>query len=386
MKLFSHNQSKKIYEILTTTEAEVVYRAVGNGGARFRLTPAVFGRKFTALTRDQAELVDQFRIEIETLDTTRPGVGDISTTFLSKLATIIAGAESDAKLEELWHNCDSGPGELIRPSHDFNRIALDSTVMGEVRAVVVSIQRRHEIDADFQLAEICPIRRSVYCFYGPPGTGKTITIHAVAKELGRLLYQVDYSEVNSSHGRKEIFRRARQYNAVLFLDEADSLCAARTFWPSATAQRLNTDKNVFIQTLDKYDGPILMSTNLLNHFDEALMRRTSRHIRLSLPDAVLRTRLFQLHLPNLLQKVAVDHDRAATASDGLSGGDIQNVCFNAIDAACIDGAVRANWRVTTEHIIHEIEKVNQAKRDNLVGNQAAKRAGRATIETTGGEE
>jgi len=251
-------------------------------------------------------------------------------------------------------------------------VALTADLQAEVDAIVTSINLRSQIDEEFHLAEICQVRRSVYSLYGPPGTGKTITIHAIAKKLGRLLYQADYSEVTSGSGRRAIFARARRYNAILFLDEADSLCAARTFWPSATAQRMNIDKNVFFQALDAYDGPVLMATNLLNHFDEAMMRRCSRHVRFSLPDLTMRERLFRLHLP-AIPRIEVDFMRAATASDNLSGGDIQNVCFNAIDSACIDGTARAQWKVKTTHVLTEIEKVNQAKKDNLKGNEALRR-------------
>jgi hypothetical protein len=368
MHYYSHVQSKRIYEVLSRSSTEVHYRAVGNGGSQFRLTPAAFDQKLSRLPEGHESVVNRFRIELETYR------GDVDMLLLTRLKIATQDdPQVDVSELEWWKGCNAGPGELLRPVHDFTRLALSPGTAAEVNAVVASILFRPEIDADFRMAEICPTRRSVYCFYGPPGTGKTITIHAVAKRLGKLLYQVDYSSVNSAASRKEIFRRAKIYNAILFMDEADSLCAARTFWPSATAQQLNTAKNVFIQAIDRYDGPILMSTNLINHFDEAMTRRISRHICLTLPNVEMRKKLFQLHLPNLPAKIAIDLDLAATVSDGLSGGDIQNVCFNAIDAACVDGTRRQDWKVTTGHILTEIDKVNRAKKDSLSGNLAVRR-------------
>jgi hypothetical protein len=382
MKLFSHTQSNRLYEVLSITEAraatatggltqaaqaaEVFYRAVGNGGSRFKLSKSVFDRKFRPFNGVQADLVNRFLIELETYQ------GEVNVALLTKLEVILDGPETDIKLQELFRSCDAGPGVLVRPTIDFSRVALTQEGQAEVDAIVTSINLRSQIDEEFHLAEICQVRRSVYSLYGPPGTGKTITCNAIAKKLGHLLYQADYSDITSASGRREIFKRAKRYNAILFLDEADSLCAARTFWPSATAQRLNVDKNVFFQALDAYDGPVLMATNLLNHFDEAMMRRCSRHVRFLLPDVTMRERLFQLHLP-AINRVDVDFTQASTASDGLSGGDIQNVCFNAIDSACIDGTARHAWKVKTSHILVEIGKIKQAKKDNLKGNEAVRR-------------
>src|SRR4051812_41072936 len=280
--IYNNNGSGKIYEILAdeTTDAQVSFRAIGNGGNRFKLTRVVFGQKYTALGDRHNELVERFRIELETYSE------EVNISFLGTLLGKLAGpslTEAMSEIDEIFAECNSGPGQLIRPTHDFSRVALEPSIRSEVDAIVASIMLRRQINAEFHLDEICVGRRSVYCFYGKPGTGKTLTGHAVAKKLGKLLYYVDYTEVSSASARREIFRRAKRYNAILFLDEADSLCASRTFWPSATAQQLNVAKNVFIQTLETYDGPVIMSTNLLTHFDEALMRRISRSVRFDMP-------------------------------------------------------------------------------------------------------
>jgi len=381
-RYYSHNNSHRPYEVLERDNDTVHYRAVGNGGSRFKLSLVNFRRRFTAIPDDKALIIDRFIVEFETYPYDNDGCVDM--TLIDSVIAAANSSESESKLAEIFQDCNAGPGDLVRPKNSFSRVVLDPSAQGEVDATVASIKLRKEIDEAFNLTAICPVRRSVYCFYGPPGTGKTITIHAIAEKLGKLLYQVDYGQVQGSESRKAIFARAKRYNAILFLDEADSLCAARTFWPSATAQRLNADKNVFIQTLDAYDGPVLMATNLLNHFDEAFMRRVSRYVKFDLPDLDMRKAIFSLHLPPANGRVEVDLIEAAQASSGLSGGDIQNVCFNSIDAACI-GIERSRWKVTTAHVRTEILKVNQAKHDNLIGNQALKRGGRVTVESVGEE-
>ena len=86
----------------------------------------------------------------------------------------------------------------------------------------------------WNISSIQPQRgRCILNFYGPPGTGKTRAALGVALQLGKPLYQVDYSAVISKYlgdTAKHIaaaFRQAKEQNAVLFFDEADSLLSRR---------------------------------------------------------------------------------------------------------------------------------------------------------------
>ena len=51
----------------------------------------------------------------------------------------------------------------------------------------------------------------------------------------------------------------------------------------------------------------------------------------------------------------------AVAAHGLSGGDLLNVCLNAMEAASVDPDP-ANWRVTEEMLIGQVRKVQASKR------------------------
>jgi len=58
----------------------------------------------------------------------------------------------------------------------------------------------------------------------------------------------------------------------------------------------------------------------------------------------MRLELFSLHLPNP-DRVTADYAVLAELSKGFSGGDILNVCVNAIYAGSVDPA-SAKWAVT----------------------------------------
>ena len=73
----------------------------------------------------------------------------------------------------------------------------------------------------------------------------------------------------------------------------------------------------------------------------------------------MRREMFALHLPNP-DRVQADYAVLAELSKGLSGGDILNVCVNAIHAGSTD-ADPERWVVTQEMLEGEIRKVKKAK-------------------------
>jgi hypothetical protein len=92
-------------------------------------------------------------------------------------------------------------------------------------------------------------------------------------------------------------------------------------------------------------------------------------IQIRLPDASMRRELLALHLPNpervkanlrfasgFLHCVA----NLAEQSRGLSGGDILNICLNAIHAGSRDPDP-AKWMVTEEMLLREIKRAKAAK-------------------------
>jgi hypothetical protein len=76
----------------------------------------------------------------------------------------------------------------------------------------------------------------------------------------------------------------------------------------------------------------------------------------------MRRELFDLHLPNP-DRVTADYAGPSELSRGLSGGDILNICVNAIYAGSVD-ADPAKWAVTHGMLEREIKKVRQAKAEH----------------------
>jgi SpoVK/Ycf46/Vps4 family AAA+-type ATPase len=76
----------------------------------------------------------------------------------------------------------------------------------------------------------------------------------------------------------------------------------------------------------------------------------------------MRRELFALHLPNP-DRVQADYAVLAELSRGFSGGDILNVCVNAIHAGSVD-ADSEKWQVTQKMLQREIRKVKKAKAEH----------------------
>ncbi|MDF7800025.1 AAA family ATPase [Pontiellaceae bacterium B1224] len=113
-------------------------------------------------------------------------------------------------------------------------------------------------------------------FWGWPGTGKTEFAKYMAEQLGKELLVKRMSDLQSMYvGQTEkliaaAFREAEENDAVLFLDEADSLFINRH-----TAHRSweASQTNEVLTQMENFKGILICCTNLLEHLDEAAMRR-----------------------------------------------------------------------------------------------------------------
>jgi ATP-dependent 26S proteasome regulatory subunit len=256
-----------------------------------------------------------------------------------------------------------------QPHHALDDLVLHADVRNDIAAGLRAIQRRGDLEAVWNISKLQPQDgRCILNFHGPPGTGKTRAALGVALRLGQPLYQVDYSAVISKYlgdTAKHIaacFKRAGELGAVLFFDEADSLLSRRVNIGESCATSINQNRNVLMQELDRFNGVVIVTTNLFGNYDPALLRRISRHIKFRLPDKAMRRRLFELHLPNR-ERVFADLNILATEAKGLSGGDILNVCLNAIYAgSTADDA--AQWKVTGTDLLAEVAKVKAAHADH----------------------
>ena len=272
-------------------------------------------------------------------------------------------------------------GHLVQPDprHDLDSLILHTGVKQDIHAGLRALEIRAGLERVWNISSIQPQEgRCILNFYGPAGTGKTRAAFGVALRLGKPLYQVDYSAVISKYlgdSAKHIalaFKQACENDAVLFFDEADSLLSKRVATGESCSTSITQNRNCLMQELDRFDGVVIMTTNLFENYDPALLRRIQRHIKFRLPDECMRRELFALHLPNH-SRIEADFVILAGLSRGLSGGDILNTCVNAIHAGSTD-ADPAKWKVTQEMLEREIKQIRKPKEEHGGDARMQKRA------------
>ena len=274
-----------------------------------------------------------------------------------------------SQLEQMLSQAMPQVGKLVEPTErdTFERIIVHASVKEDLNDGLNRILMREQIDADWGLSEIEPMKgRCVMNLVGPPGTGKTASAKAVARAVGKKLYQVDYAQCISKWvgdtGKhiKAAFAAAKQNNAILFFDEADSLMSKRIeMAEDGASNSINQNRNILMQELDAFDGVVLMASNFFQNYDEALLRRIAKHVQYELPNAEMREKIFDLHIPTKTRARfdSVDMSVVAKAAKGLSGGDIKVVCENAILRAATSG----NGKFTQAHLTDQIERTLKAK-------------------------
>ena len=261
--------------------------------------------------------------------------------------------------------------EAVAPRRTFDDVILPPATRRALDTALAQVTQHDLIFKRWGLGE----RHSsglalAFNFAGPPGTGKTICAEAIAHSLGRELLVVRYAELESMwmgetpKNVADIFRTAREENAVLFFDEADAIASRRSTQMESGFQReSNSVVNVLLQELERYSGVVIFATNLAANFDPAFERRIRTHVLFEMPGEAERVRIWQVQLHPLRTPLAADVDFKALASKyEVSGGDIQNAVLKAALAAAAEPIPDPSKRIQQRHFEAGIEDVMQSKR------------------------
>ena len=257
--------------------------------------------------------------------------------------------------------------ELSDPKHSLDDVILNEETRNEIVALI-SHKRDHSLVFE-KMGFSSTHRHSnrfVANFYGEPGTGKTIAAHAIAREFGKKILIVDYSQIESKYvgdtpkNLKKVFDFCKHENCVIFFDEADAILSRRvTNMQSSTDTSVNQTRSVLLNILNEFNGDIIFATNFISNYDPAFMRRISKHIKFNLPDREIRKALFKKYIPVQMSGYS-DIEALATASDELSAADIENSTLMAAFAV----ASQNRPIVTTSDIARQIALIRTSKLHN----------------------
>ncbi|AKN32599.1 ATPase AAA [Clostridium carboxidivorans P7] len=180
-------------------------------------------------------------------------------------------------------------------------------------------------------------RAVVLNFWGPPGTGKSMAAEAIANYLKKQVYSVNYAELESKYvgdtpkNVKKAFQRASENDAVLIFDEADSFLGKRLTNVSQSADYgVNITRSVMLLELEKFDGVVIFTTNLINNYDDAFKRRILASVEFKNPNLEGREEIWKAHLPKKLPlEDNITPKILAVKYEKTSGADIKDMVLYA---------------------------------------------------------
>lgn len=192
------------------------------------------------------------------------------------------------------------------------------------------------INADIDLIALADrmlaVKSGRLCLYGPPGSGKSAYAQYLAERLGAPLLLRRASDLIDMYiGETEknlarAFEHASEEGAVLLIDEADSFLQERQ---RAQHSWEITHVNELLTQMERFEGVLVMCTNLFDQLDAAALRRFDMKAKLGYLRTDQRLALLD-ECSNCLQLTASPAQRMAAAErvsrlDQLTPGDFQTV-------------------------------------------------------------
>jgi hypothetical protein len=199
----------------------------------------------------------------------------------------------------------------------------------------VNLQYTTEIDATF--TDFCSLSKNIsknenlsILLYGAPGTGKTEFAKQVAKNVNGTLYQLNFPHIQSKWiGETEknirrvfnLYREAWQKSKepiILLINEADGLMNKRVIVNTSNDAFANQAQTELLEQLEKFDGILIATTNLLGNIDAAFHRRFLFKTEIHAPDVTSRTNFLKnstiYHLLNT-EQIAMLNSISFTIAD-----------------------------------------------------------------------
>lgn len=168
--------------------------------------------------------------------------------------------------------------------------------------------------------------RGTFCLYGPAGTGKSEFARHIADSIGKPILVKRASDILSKwvgeaeQNIAEMFAEARQQEAILVLDEADSFLADRR---DAHRSWEVTQVNELLTQMEAFEGIFVCTTNLLEKLDQASLRRFAFKVKFDFLTAGQRWEMFKNELARLGGDLgeATEYEQRVRGLEKLTPGD-----------------------------------------------------------------
>jgi len=272
--------------------------------------------------------------------------------------------------------CDNEILSHQKPTKNLNQIVLPKKQINIVKESISRFKIQENLLIDQELSKYSINKGLLILLYGPPGTGKTALANGIAKYLKKSILITDISRIidkwvgNSEKNISKLFtsyckisRRIKNV-PVLLLNEADQLLSFRGSANDSVDRMYNQMQNILLENLEKFEGILIATTNLLQNIDSAFSRRFEIKLKLDIPDLPSRKKLWRILLPkNFLVSKNICVDELAE-NYVFTGGQIELVIRNALSAALY--RKNTDYAITKSDLIKyaELEKNNSFDLNN----------------------
>lgn len=310
---------------------------IGGRAVTFRLQNA-----YTGMVDGRTELLDEILID-NMMEQIAGAVKSNSSRYNPIPDEIIIGSSSSReKSDSGRQGQQKEPAQEIiesyEPRFSLEQVALNGEVRAKVRTAISAVRNRKKMSEEWGMSEFFTGSRAIILnFYGKAGTGKSMTAEAVAQALGKKVYHINYSELESKYvgetpkNIRKAFECATRDDAVLIFDEADSFLGKRLTSVTQSADYgVNITRSVLLMELEKFSGVVVFTTNLISNYDEAFKRRILLSVYFEMPDREAREAIWKLHLgARVPLHSEVTAGSLAARYEGISGADIKDMVFYA---------------------------------------------------------
>ena len=268
-------------------------------------------------------------------------VGDVTISLTTSAIDMLLGQDADMFIKK-----QTLKDIIAVDSIAFKPLYFEENMQKQIDFLQASLTQEKFVDMQSRLQDLAMPSGVAAVFYGAPGTGKTESVYQIAKATGRDVLYVDISQTKSmwfgeSEKRiKAVFSdyarvcRKSKLKPILLFNEADAVLGKRKDNnASNVAQTENAIQNIILEQMEKMDGIIIATTNLVDNLDAAFERRFLFKIKFEMPTTEATKQIWKSKLSWL------DEENATTLAlrYRFSGGEIDNIARKATINEVITG-------------------------------------------------
>lgn len=252
------------------------------------------------------------------------------------------------------------------PFFTFDQVVLSKETLNKILESISILEVETKVFDEWGLRSIIPSANSSLNFYGPPGTGKSMAAEAIASKLGKRIIRVTYADIESKyHGEgpkmvKAIFMAAEREDAILFIDESDSLLSKRlTTVSQGSEQAINSLRSQLLISLENHKGIVIFATNLVVNYDKAFISRLI-NVEFNIPNSEEREKIWNNHLRGKNINIPLADDvnlKILSEKYEFVGREIRN----AVKDSCINAALKKQKYVMQQNLLDSCDKILKEK-------------------------